>query len=392
MIASLRRLMISGVCFVTCVARGARAGLEHSFDGLRAVIPELIDALAWVSGAWLLNRFATHVFWEKLVRALRGAPVPGLLVQLSGIVVYSLALVGIVGVVFHRSVSGLLAASGAVGILLAMALRSLILDAFSGIAINIDQPFSIGEFIQVHARGVERICGRVKQIDWRATSIETPEGNVIIVPNSELGAAAITNFERPSTASEQEVVLTFDSSIPSERVVRVLEASLWGAVAAGGPLDTPAPKVRLSGFDDRGARYKLLYWCDAVVAGPGLVKHLVLQHALEHLRVAGIWIATPKVDVFEAPMPARTLHHDDLAYRVGLLSRLALFAGLSRADLDRSDAVVLRSRVSHHAVAAARDAAACDAAVDDGPAAAVTRVARSWRTARDGRGTTCAPP
>ncbi len=336
MLSTLSRLVIPALVFLLCVAFGGRSGngVVGAAEQLREASPMLIDTLAWVSAAWLFDRFLRHVIWEKVISGIRGAPVPGLLVQLSGIVVYTLALVGIVGVVFHRSVSGLLAASGAVGIILAMALRSLILDAFSGLAINIDRPFAIGEFIQVHARASDRLRGRVLQIDWRATSIETPEGNVIVVPNSELGAAVITNFSRPSTASEQELILTFDFAIPSERVVRVLEAGLAEAVAASGPLAEPPPKVRLTGVDERGVRYKVVYWCDAAQIGPGKVRHLVLAHVLQHLRVAGLWIAMPKLDAFQAPMPERALDYGDLSYRASLLSRVSLFAGLSRSDVE----------------------------------------------------------
>ncbi len=329
MLSALRRLIVPAAVFLVCVSLGAHDGhgLVRTLERATGALPEIIETLAWISGAWLINSFARYIVWDKVIGGLLRAPVPGLLVQLSGILVYSLSLVGIVGVVFQRSVSGLLAASGAVGIILAMALRSLILDAFSGIAINIDQPFSIGEFIQVHARGVDRIRGRVRQIDWRATSIETPEGNVVIVPNSELGAAVITNFSRPSAASEQELVLTFDCAIPSERVLRVLNASLVGAVGAGGPLAEPPPKVRLSGVDERGARYKLVYWCDAARTGPGKVKHIVLQHALDHLRVAGVAVAASRVDT-------AALDYGYLGYRTALLSRVALFAGLSSADVE----------------------------------------------------------
>ena len=75
---------------------------------------------------------------------------PRLVKDIVATIIFLIAVTGIASFVFHRSITGFWAASGALGIVVGFALRSMILDVFSGIALNVDDAYRIGDWIMVH--------------------------------------------------------------------------------------------------------------------------------------------------------------------------------------------------------------------------------------------------
>src|SRR5207245_10910093 len=106
----------------------------------------------WLAGALLVNRIADLVLSRRLADA-GGHAVPRLVGNLVTIVVFIFASAGIVGTVFHQSVAGIWATSGAPSLGLGLALRGIILDIFTGIAIHLDQSYRIGDWVEVLDRG-----------------------------------------------------------------------------------------------------------------------------------------------------------------------------------------------------------------------------------------------
>jgi len=283
----------------------------------------------WLSAAYLLNRLLQVFFWEGLIKRTLGGVPPRLLRDVSGFVVYMLAITAIIGVVFNRPVTGIWATSGVAGLVIGLALRNVILDVFIGLAVNMDHPYRINDFILLQGG----LVGRVTEIDWRTTRIQTDEGNLIIIPNSRIGDMVVTNLSLPNTKSEQELFFSLDFAIPTARATRILTASAM-AVVGDGVLEEPEPKATIKGLSHEGVEYKLAYWIDAAHCSPGKAKHRVMQSVLEEFHQSGITPAQPKQDVFHAPMPNRQLDTRSAEDRAELLSRIELFAGLNREQLE----------------------------------------------------------
>ncbi len=71
---------------------------------------------------------------------------------------------------------------GVVGIVVGFALRNTINDVFTGVALNVDRGFKIGDWVTVHARERD-IVGEVSEIDWRTTRISCEDNTVVILPS-----------------------------------------------------------------------------------------------------------------------------------------------------------------------------------------------------------------
>jgi len=108
--------------------------------------------------------------------------------------IYLFAFIGLIAFVLNFPVQGILVTSGAVAVVLGLALQSSLSDVFYGIVLNMGKPYREGDWI-VLDNGVD---GRVLEMNWRATHILTISQDVVIIPNSLVGKSKIINSSFPS--------------------------------------------------------------------------------------------------------------------------------------------------------------------------------------------------
>jgi small-conductance mechanosensitive channel/CRP-like cAMP-binding protein len=305
--------------------------IAASLGGLSPKTVELIGhtltGCAWLAGAWTLARVIELVFWDAIVAPRLGGQVPRLLKDVSATVIFLLATGGFIGLTLGLPVTGLWATSGVLGLVVGFAVQSMIADVFSGIAINVDRPFTIGDWIRVQPRGTDVLTGCVEEVNWRATRMRDADHIVHVIPNSLLGSMVVTNLSLPEPISRFELSFRLDFDVPPERVLRVLKAGVTGAEAV---LTNPKPSVRIEEFGERGIEYVVRYWLDTAHFSPPKGRHLVCTSVLAHLNAAGIGLAHPQRDLYIAPMrePALDLTND----RPALVQRTALFESLTNQE------------------------------------------------------------
>ena len=296
---------------------------------LRTALPLMISSGIWLAAAFLINRIVGIVLWDPIHGRV---PVPRLLRDVTALLIYLLAVTGIVGVVFDKPIGPFWAASGVGAIVLGLALRNVILDVFIGLAVNFDRPFEIGDYIQLGVGANAGPTGRVMELNWRTTRLLNGEGNLVVIPNGRLSELIVTNFSRPERMSEFVLPIFLDFDVPTERALRVLSAAVASVAGTNGVLEAPSPKARLRGVSAQGVEYRLKYFVDPKIAGPGKARHEVLRAVLDQLHRAGLQPAAPSQDVFHAPLPVRKLDARSAEDRAQLLSRIELFKGLTEAE------------------------------------------------------------
>ena len=156
--SAAQRLIIPGLLFALFVGLGmfsqdliSRFGVEAIEQG-RQVLSYVVQVGIWLASALLINRLLTVFFWEMVVERAAGGPIPRLIKQMGGAVIMLIAVSGIVSFVFGFDITALWATSGALGIVIGFALRPMILDVASGVAVGIDRPYALGDWIQLHQR------------------------------------------------------------------------------------------------------------------------------------------------------------------------------------------------------------------------------------------------
>jgi MscS family membrane protein len=105
------------------------------------------------------------------------------------------------------NVAGLIAGLGLGGLAFALAAKDTIENIFGSIAILIDQPFRVGDAINVGG-----VSGTVEQIGLRSTRLRTPDNSLISMPNSKVIAGHVDNLgARPFMRTKIIVTLAYDT-------------------------------------------------------------------------------------------------------------------------------------------------------------------------------------
>jgi len=307
-----------------------------------------VRILIWLVGASLVNRILSRFFWDGLMVQKLGRTVPSVIKDMGTLLVYLLASVCLAVVIFDQSITGFMATLGAGGVVVGLALKNLLSDLFTGLAINFDNNFAIGDWLIVPAStGQGGTVGRVDEISWRCTRLHCEDGTTVVVPNSLLGEEKVINISRPSEWTRYQLEINVDYSIPVERVRLILLAALQSLTVRDGFSKEHAPRVLLGTANERGVEYLLRYWIHPwQPLSPSTSRDLVLTEALKHLLTAGITPACAKQEVYYEPLPKRHFQGYSLEGKMALLSRVALFEILADEDLHQLAAEMERRQLA----------------------------------------------
>lgn len=207
---------------------------------------------------WILS--ATIMF-ARIARNLvlhYGAQVPGALPVTTLTQNLSQLFVVILGLMVMLNQLGIpiapiLTALGVGGLAVALALQDTLSNLFAGFYVAVAGQVRLNDYIKLNT-GEE---GYVTDIGWRSTTIRALANNLIIVPNSKLAQAVVTNYCLPEKrmAVQVQVPVAYDED--PDRVERVLrEVAFAGAAEIPGMLAEPVPTVMLEpGFGDSGMTF-----------------------------------------------------------------------------------------------------------------------------------------
>ena len=227
----MRRLFLRFCFFAACLAAALFPDAVMDAVGLAANAAQrttgraILQSLAWISGAFAAIAAINLFLWDGFVARLAGRPVPPLLKNSFAVIVLIVCLTGIVGWVFGKDVTGIWATSGVIGIVLGFALRNMLQDIVTGIALNIDGSIKAGDWVQLHHRDFQyEQYGEVLDIGWRASRIQLENNNIVVIPNGLMGMIAVTNFAHADHLSRLELEIVLDFDVPTDRARRILLA------------------------------------------------------------------------------------------------------------------------------------------------------------------------
>ncbi|WP_019579953.1 mechanosensitive ion channel family protein [Pseudomonas mandelii] len=202
-----------------------------------------------------------------------------LLQDLLGAVIFLIAVIAALAYVLELPVKGVLATSGALAIVVGLALQSTLSDVFSGIVLNTTKPYQLGDWISID--GTE---GRVTDIDWRATRLQTSQGSMAVIPNSLAAKAKIINFSRPSDIFGVSISLQVSPHARPQTVIDALERAMQGCRFL---LDKPAPCVALKSSGSTGVEYEISGFVVSMDQ-KRMVRNLLFDLAFRHLQASGV--------------------------------------------------------------------------------------------------------
>ncbi|KVC45678.1 mechanosensitive ion channel family protein [Burkholderia diffusa] len=292
--------------------------------------PDRFDRLAiqaiavawWLQGALVFSLMLDHLLLPRAWRNQR------LFHDIAAGAVFGAAAVAALGYVLGLPLSGVVATSGAVAVILGLALQNTLNDVFSGLVLNTTQPFRLGDTVSIG-----ELEGRIVESNWRATKMINGLGNLVVVPNSAAAKATIVNLSEP--ASVHGVTLTIEID-PGVRPAVVVDALDRAAASSLDVLANPAPISVVKAFRTNSIEYELVCYVDTLQKKIE-VRNRLYDLAHRHLAAA---------DVALRPLAGAIAEHCPVSRGQRLLRAVDLFRQLDDADLAvLADA--LASRVFH---------------------------------------------
>lgn len=297
----------------------------------------ILNLMATIVGiAWWL--FAARTLTVVLGHGLtsRGGHTARLLHDVMGAAIFLMAVVGAAAYVLQLPVKGLLATSGAMAIVVGLALQSTLSDVFSGIVLNTTKPYEVDDWIAID--GVE---GRVVEIDWRSTHLLTSLGSMAVVPNSLAAKAKILNLSRPGNAHGVSVLMAIPSNVRPRRAIDALEKALQGTRAL---LPGFTPKVSVKSSHLEYNEYELKGYI-ASLSHKTEVRNLMFDLAHRHLEASGIsWGLAPGIQAWSRP---RRLLEDVRVFRsLGIEERDRLAGHMTPVDYQANEVLLAFGEVA----------------------------------------------
>src|SRR5947207_11521611 len=170
----------------------------------------------------LVNRYVWDFYFEKK----RQTPIPHFLREVVGGIIFLIVLLLVLSYGYHAEaqLKGLLAGSGVIAIILGFAGQNLFAGIIGGVSIQINRPYKVGDWLQVHERFAE-----VREINWRSTRLCTNDDIYLDIPNNEMVGHEIVNLHYPTEIHAMRIRVGIDYSVPPNRVKDVLGRAAQGA-------------------------------------------------------------------------------------------------------------------------------------------------------------------
>jgi potassium-dependent mechanosensitive channel len=262
------------------------------FETVRTVF----DVLWWLAAAHFLSVGLERFIWVPL-EDRTGRDIPHIVRNIIAFIIYLLALFAIVAFVFDQKLTSLLATSGVIAMILGLAVQINIANIFSGIAINLERPFRIDDWVKIGSFTE----GKVVDINWRTTRLLTRDRTILSIPNSQASESSIENFSFPNDTYFKYFTVHVEPHHEPERVKKVL---LNAALATDGVVYDPPPATRFLGLTDEmtgpSRAWAANYLISVVVRDYGMKfahNEMIWLNVWTHLHHAGIRLLTERHEI-----------------------------------------------------------------------------------------------
>ncbi|MCW3476263.1 mechanosensitive ion channel family protein [Limobrevibacterium gyesilva] len=298
----------------------------------------------WLLAAW----FLVGVLRAFVVTEHR--PREGKLVQdlLAG-VIYLAAVFAIIAYVFDLPIQGLLATSGAIAIILGLALQSTLADVFSGIVLTFSRPYRPGDWISIDGS----TDGRVIEMNWRATHVLTVNRDLAIVPNSAIARAKILNASSPSGTHGMTVTIQLDAKTPPGAAGEILERAMLNSRLI---LATPPSSIIVKSITASSTEFDITFFVEEL-AQASRAQNELFDLIFRHLAASGVELAATQSQPYSplqtaasqraANGPERALNLVEIFATLTAEERQSLAPKLKQRTYDRGETLVDPGMVLH---------------------------------------------
>lgn len=309
-----------------------------------------------LEGLALLN-LAVVLFFGVLLRGVR-VEAPRILRDLT-LALGTVALVLYLFGTYRVDVTGIVATSAVITAVIGFSLQDTLANVMGGVALQLDRSFAPGDWIRVGD-----VTGKVQEIRWRYTAVDTRNGDVVLFPNSVLAKTQILLVGKAGDGPPKQrrwVWFNVDYRTTPAAVISAVDEALRRAPIPNVAAE-PEPNTVLMDFKESWAQYAVRYWLTDLLPDDK-TDSLVRERVFFALRRAGIPPSIPAQSVFLTPEDDRRIVHlreKERHARLLAVESVAIFRSLTgeeRAQLAENlvpapyspgEPIVIQGKQVHH--------------------------------------------
>jgi small-conductance mechanosensitive channel len=325
--ASTRNALL--LLFVCAVAEVA----DSLMDSMgRRTVAAIIADIASITVGVVLIRLGGILVFRVLLPAVRVSPAQIVedLVTTALMLAWGLVWLRMAGV----DLASLVTTSAVITAVVAFSMQETLGNILGGVVLQLDQSIRVGDWVKV-----DDVSGKVVEIRWRHTAVETRNRETVVIPNGWLMKNRFTvigSRTDPETRWRRWLYFDIDIACPPPAVCEALVKSVTDADIANVARD-PVPSAVLMAVGNGFGHYALRYFLIDPLADDG-TDSVVRAHALAGLKRGAMGLAVTREERLiikdnEAHRAAEAAR--DLARRRRALAGVDLFAALSDTERDQ---------------------------------------------------------
>jgi small-conductance mechanosensitive channel len=215
-------------------------------------------AILWIISLLQVNKILFQHVFSHIVRKTESKMDDELLPLFKNLISVFIIFFGLLAIlkgIWDLDIAPLFASAGIAGLAIAFAAKDSISQLFGGISIYFDQPFKLGDRIEIDGGEI----GIVQDIGIRSTRIMNLYNNMIVIPNSIIANSRILNYTSPESTMMVKVNIGVAYGSDVAKVKRVLHGI---AESIDVVLDHPQPYVRFDNHGDFSLDFALIMWVE----------------------------------------------------------------------------------------------------------------------------------
>jgi len=297
------------------VSAAAAAQFVTTILDLDPAVQRFSEVALVLAVGFLLVRGCLMLVFDWILLRRMGIVPPRLMREVVTLGVY-LAFGSILLHSFGIKVTGLVATSAVITVVVGLALQQTLGNLLAGLALAWEQRLSIGIWVEIDGR-----VGMIEQTGWRSLLIRTRLGERLLMPNSDVGAARITILGSGEGPAAVAIRLGVAYGVPPDAAKEVLATV---AKDIPGVLTEPRPRILTVEWADSAVVYECRLWTRTPWAREDLTDQF-LTRAHQALARTGMEIPFPQRTLHRAP---RRVSNDTAENRLRAIERSSLFGDI----------------------------------------------------------------
>ena len=287
----------------------------------------IIKIILWMALVIAVVRFIALIIFSTALRKTGPTEIATLLRTILSIIIYIVAFFIIFQSQYpHVQLAPLFTGSTIVGIVVGLALQDTLGNLFAGIALQADQPFQVGDVINISNRGT----GVVESVSWRGVKIRTFQSKLLVISNSILGKELIE--VAPKTNLNARIV-NF-SSVYSSSPARTAQAVRDAVRNVENVSNKVRPIVRIKNLGDNGIEWEIKYWIENYEKYND-TDALVRQRIWYVFKREHIEFSFPTRTIHAEPKPEVQTEEELFNSHAETLAHVPVFAPLSEEEIEK---------------------------------------------------------